>query len=63
MATAAAPRLLTTREVARILRVHPKRVHQLVAGGTLHPIQLVEGGRFRFLVEEIERLIAGEGAP
>jgi excisionase family DNA binding protein len=51
--------LMTSREVAAVLRVTPDRVYELVAAGRLTPLQLVAGGRFRFRVEDVEALIAG----
>lgn len=60
MAATTTVRLLTTREVADLLRVSEWRIRELVAEGILHPLRLSTRGRMRFRVEEVERLIAGE---
>lgn len=38
-----------------------RRVLQLAESGVLRPVRLVPGGDLRFRVEDIERLIEGEG--
>ena len=52
--------LLSAKEVAAILGVHPDRVRQLAASGDLPSIRLGEHGWHRFRAEDVERLIAGE---
>ena len=52
--------LMTTREVADVLRLTPQRVQHLVARGVLRPIQLTPRGPFRFRAADVERLIAGD---
>jgi excisionase family DNA binding protein len=61
MTTAVAPRLYRASEVAKILGVSKDKVHELVAEGVLEPIRLGGRGWYRFRVEDVERLIAGDG--
>lgn len=61
MATIAPPRLLRAKEVARILGVDPGRVRELVATGDLPSVRLGAQGWHRFRLEDVERLISGEG--
>jgi len=61
MAVATSPRLLTSGQVAEILGVSRERVQILARQGTLTPIRFGPKGRLRFRVEDVERLIAGEG--
>ena len=56
----APPQLMTTREVAEVLRLTPQRVQHLVSRGVLSPIQLTPRGPFRFKAADVERLIAGK---
>ena len=53
-------RLLTTDEVAGILRTSPWGVRRLVSGGRLRAIRLTPHGRLRFRAEEVKQLIEGE---
>lgn len=59
VATTPAP-LLTTREVADVLRCRPQRVRELVAAGALRPVRLSERGYMRFRPKEVERFLEGE---
>jgi excisionase family DNA binding protein len=52
------PELLTTAEVAKMLRVSRSRVKELVTVGVLHPIRLTPNGHFRYHRTEIQALIA-----
>ncbi len=52
--------LLTTQDVAAVLRVSRSRVAQLVRHGHLAALRLGERGDYRFRVGDVERLIAGE---
>ncbi|MGD0713104.1 MAG: helix-turn-helix domain-containing protein [Gaiellaceae bacterium] len=54
-------RLLKSREVAEMLGVTRQRVHRLAQLGVLYPVRLVPGGDLRFRVEDVERLIQGNG--
>jgi excisionase family DNA binding protein len=56
----ASPRLLRAKEVARILGVRPRRVHELVAEGKLRSVRLTDLGWYRFRAEDVERLISGK---
>jgi excisionase family DNA binding protein len=60
MSIIAAPRLLSAKEVARILGVSPKRVRKLVADGDLMSVRLGGEGQHRFRPQDVERLINGE---
>jgi len=51
------PQLLTTAEVADLLRLSRDSVQKLVAEGVLHPIRLTAKGNFRFRRDEIDALI------
>jgi excisionase family DNA binding protein len=53
--------LLSAKEVGRILGVTPSRVRELVANGDLPSVRLGAQGWHRFRLEDVERLIAGEG--
>jgi excisionase family DNA binding protein len=53
------PRVYTAKEVARLLRMSPERVRDLVASGELSSIRLGKHGWHRFRAEDVERLIAG----
>jgi excisionase family DNA binding protein len=59
--TIAPARLLRAKEVARMLGVTPWRVRELVANGDLPSVRLGAHGWHRFRLEDVERLIAGEG--
>jgi hypothetical protein len=61
MAITAPPRLLRAKEVADILGAAPDRVRALVASGDLPSVRLSEHGWHRFRLEDVERLISGEG--
>jgi excisionase family DNA binding protein len=61
MVTTAPPRLLRAKEVAHILGVDPSRVRELVANGDLPSVRLGAHGWHRFRLEDVERLISGEG--
>jgi excisionase family DNA binding protein len=61
MTAIALPRLLRAKEVARLLGVTPWRVRELVASGDLPSVRLGEHGWHRFRLEDVERLISGEG--
>jgi excisionase family DNA binding protein len=61
MVTNAPSRLLRAKEVARILGVDPSRVRELVASGDLASVRLGAHGWHRFRLEDVERLISGEG--
>jgi excisionase family DNA binding protein len=54
-----APRLLQAKEVAQIIGVTPARVRELAREGQLPSLKLCERGRWRFHVDDIERLISG----
>jgi excisionase family DNA binding protein len=54
------PRLISAKEVARILGVSTKRVRELVRDGQLRSVRLGSEGWHRFDPREVERLIAGE---
>jgi excisionase family DNA binding protein len=54
------PELLTTKEVAAVLRVTPDRVTQLARQGRIPALRLTERGDFRFRAEDVGRLIAGK---
>jgi excisionase family DNA binding protein len=54
------PVLITTREVAEMLRVTPETVRQWTHEGKLRPVDLP--GRFRYRREDIEKLLAGDVA-
>ena len=54
--------LLTPGEVARALRVDPKTVTRWAHSGRLPSVR-TPGGHHRFYREDVERLLAGEGAP
>lgn len=56
----AEPRLLTTREVAQILRITAGHVQNLVVEGVLTPVRFTPRGHYRFRTEDVDRLIAGE---
>jgi excisionase family DNA binding protein len=58
--TSTEPRLYRASEAARILRVHPRRIRELVASGQLRSVRLEGTGWHRIPAEEVERLIAGE---
>jgi excisionase family DNA binding protein len=58
MAEINSPQLLTTGEVAQILRLSSSRIQELVAEGALHPIRVTAKGNFRFRRDEIDALIA-----
>lgn len=60
MSTVAPARLLSAKEVGRILGVTPTRVRQLVANGDLPSVRLAAQGHHRFRLADVERLIAGE---
>lgn len=49
------PPLLTTRDVAARLGVHPKTVQQWVSSGRLHPTLRLPGGALRFLWTDVRR--------
>jgi excisionase family DNA binding protein len=51
------------KEVAAQLNCQPEHIRVLVARGLLKPVRLSPRGRYRFRVEDVERLIAGEDAP
>jgi excisionase family DNA binding protein len=57
VATTEIPRLLTSTEVAAILRVSQRRVTQLVGEGVLDAVRFHATARYRFRVEDVERLI------
>jgi excisionase family DNA binding protein len=59
----ATPRLLRAKEVARILGVRPRRVHELVQEGKLRAVRLGDLGWYRFDAQEVERLIGGGKDP
>jgi|GEM_PF-1701175 len=44
-----------------MLGVTRQRVHRLAQLGVLYPVRLVPGGDLRFRVEDVERLIQGNG--
>lgn len=49
--------LLTTTEVAQMLRVHPNTVRKWVTRGLLHAYRLGSRGDRRFAPEEVERFL------
>ena len=53
--------LMTTREVADVLRCQPQRVRALAAAGALRPVRLSEQGYMRFRPEDVERLLRDRG--
>ena len=55
------PEFLTTREVARLLRVRERKVYEMAAAGTLPCRRLT--GKLLFPRAEIERRLGGEAAP
>jgi excisionase family DNA binding protein len=55
--------LLRAKEVARILGVRPRRVHELVQEGKLRAVRLSDLGWYRFDAEDVERLISGGKDP
>ena len=59
--TSVLPEMLTTREVARALRLSPYRIGVLAREGKLPgAVRIGERGDWRFIKDEIERLLAGE---
>ena len=52
------PILLSTAEVARRLDVSEHTVRRLVRGGHLRARQIYPRSRLRFLLEDVERLLA-----
>jgi excisionase family DNA binding protein len=52
------PQLLTTREVAGMLRLSTSRIQELVAAGVLHPLRLTATSNYRFRQADIEELIS-----
>ena len=57
--TSDVPLVLTTAEVAVLLRVSPRTVRRAVDAGSLRAIRLLPGGAPRFSRADIEALIAG----
>jgi excisionase family DNA binding protein len=53
-------RLVGVPVAADALGVSQQTVRRMVKRGTLHPVRLVEGGRWRFRVSELDALIQGE---
>ena len=60
MSTIAPPRLLSAKEVGRILRCDPATVRALAASGRLPSVRFANRGWHRFRPEDVEKLIAGE---
>ena len=58
--SSALPEVLTTQEVASVLKLTPARVAQLAREGRIPAFRITERGDFRFRAEDVERLIAGE---
>jgi excisionase family DNA binding protein len=54
------PRLLSSKEVGRILGISQFYVWELVRDGKLRSLRLSPRGQHRFRVEDIERFMAGE---
>lgn len=48
--------LLTTQDVARLLRVHENRIYEMVKDGRLHPVKVLRG-RHRFRRQDVQALI------
>jgi excisionase family DNA binding protein len=51
--------LLTRQELADLLGVSIRTVDRLARRGVIAPVQLVQGGRVGFRLDDIERLIEG----
>jgi len=49
-----APPLLTTEEVAALLRVHPGTVRRIATEGRLHPVSIAGAGASRLLFPRAE---------
>jgi excisionase family DNA binding protein len=47
--------LITTRELARHLQVHPKTVQDWVRAGRITPTAVTPGGQFRFDLDDVLR--------
>jgi excisionase family DNA binding protein len=56
--TPTADRLVGINDAAHALGYSPKTIRKLVDQGTLPVVRLVRGGRLRFRVRDVERLIA-----
>ncbi len=54
------PRLLTSDEVAGVLRITRRRVAQLAKAGALPAIRIGRRGDYRFRIDDVERLLRGE---
>jgi excisionase family DNA binding protein len=59
VATPQLPSLLTTVEVATVLRITPARVAQLARSGRLDAIRIGDRGDYRFRLEDVLALIEG----
>jgi predicted site-specific integrase-resolvase len=55
------PSLLTASQVAQMLGVHPATVNRWANEGILEKIVL-PSGRFKFRVEDVEKILAGDAA-
>lgn len=55
--TESQPRLVTTREVASLLRVSTKTIRRMVLAGALRSFVIGVGNRIRFKVSDIEQLL------
>ncbi|MCZ6789862.1 MAG: helix-turn-helix domain-containing protein [Chloroflexi bacterium] len=55
-------RLLTLREVARILRVHPNSVRRWADGGLIRSIRIGVRGDRRFMAEDVDSYLESSGS-